>query len=53
MARGYGPQVSGRIIREGLGGRTLMPEARRELQEILGYIGWVQPGLKGGAVDGQ
>ena len=32
---------------------VLMPEARRELQEILGYIGWVQPGLKGGAVDGQ
>ena len=32
---------------------VLMPEGRRELREILGYIGWVQPGLKGGAVDGR
>ena len=24
----------------------LMPEARRELEEILGYVGWVQPGLR-------
>jgi DNA-binding XRE family transcriptional regulator len=24
---------------------VLMPEARRELQEIVGYIGWVRPGL--------
>jgi hypothetical protein len=32
---------------------VLMPEARRELAEILGYIGWVQPGLRRGAVDGR
>ena len=32
---------------------ALMPETRRELQEMLGYIGWVQPGLRGGHVDGR
>ena len=31
---------------------VLMPEARRELQEIVGYIRWAQPGLGRGAVDG-
>jgi hypothetical protein len=31
---------------------ALMPETRRELQELLGYIGWVQPGLRGGDVVG-
>ena len=25
---------------------VLMPEARRELQEMLGYVGWVHPGLR-------
>jgi hypothetical protein len=32
---------------------VLMPEARQELQELLGYIGWVQPGLRGGDVGGR
>jgi hypothetical protein len=32
---------------------VLMPEARRELHEMLGYIRWVQPGLRRGAVDGR
>ena len=32
---------------------VLMPEARREVHEMLGYIRWVQPGLRRGAVDGR